>query len=243
MDDVKHLINRTLSELDQFARQQLNELTGEYLVEVIRGVADDFDLKNIADFNDDEISSVLDRFDERTLTQLDKKNLQQLLKGFHDNPQSRAPKDIYIAHFFAKLGTVARRLQEREFSIRKFVRICNENYLVDKRFVYDRKQFTLQVMLTDGMTVDLKDLSSGEKQIVSLFAHICLNPSDKFIVIIDEPELSLSVDWQENLLPDIMRTQMCEFIAAVTHSPFIYDNEFDSHTVDLQERSSAHSNK
>ena len=29
------------------------------------------------------------------------------------------------------------------------------------------------------------------------------------------------------LLPDIMRTENCDLLVTVTHSPFIFENEFD----------------
>ena len=70
-------------------------------------------------------------------------------------------------------------------------------------------------------------LSSGEKQIVSLFSKLYLESTEKSIVIIDEPELSLSISWQQMLLPDVYRSQNCNCLLTVTHSPFIFDNEFD----------------
>ena len=84
----------------------------------------------------------------------------------------------------------------------------------------------------NGQTVKLTQLSSGEKQIVSLFSKLYLEGKEKSIVIIDEPELSLSIKWQQMLLPDIMRSGNCSFLLTVTHSPFIFENEFD---MDAQE--------
>lgn len=49
-------------------------------------------------------------------------------------------------------------------------------------------------------TIDLIQLSSGEKQIVSIFSKLYLESDEKSIIIIDEPELSLSLEWQKMLL-------------------------------------------
>ena len=87
----------------------------------------------------------------------------------------------------------------------------------------------------DGREVELAQLSSGEKQIVSLFSKIYLEPNDKFIVLFDEPELSLSIFWQKKLLPDIIKSERCDFLLAVTHSPFIFENELNKNTLGLQE--------
>ena len=63
-------------------------------------------------------------------------------------------------------------------------------------------------------------LSSGEKQMLSF---LCYNTfCENTVIFIDEPELSLHVDWQRRLLPTLLeqRTNNQFFIA--THSPFIY---------------------
>lgn len=77
-----------------------------------------------------------------------------------------------------------------------------------------------------GTNLELNDLSSGEKQVVSLIAHLYLEPRNK-LVLIDEPELSLSIEWQKKILPDIARSPRCKQLLAITHSPFIFDNEMD----------------
>ena len=82
--------------------------------------------------------------------------------------------------------------------------------------------------------ITLNSLSSGEKQIVSLFAKLYLEDSGKSIVIIDEPELSLSIRWQKMLLPDIMRSNNCGLLLTVTHSPFIFENEYDFDAQDIK---------
>jgi predicted ATPase len=68
-----------------------------------------------------------------------------------------------------------------------------------------------------------------------LFSHLYLRGHGIVLVIIDEPELSLSVTWQQQLLPDILETGKCGFLAAVTHSPFIFDNALDSYAVNLKD--------
>ena len=81
----------------------------------------------------------------------------------------------------------------------------------------------------------LSKLSSGEKQIISLFAKIYLSDYKSYIILFDEPELSLSMIWQKQLLPDILDSKKCNFLLAVTHSPFIFDNELDQYAVGLSE--------
>lgn len=84
-------------------------------------------------------------------------------------------------------------------------------------------------------TIKLSDLSSGEKQIVSLFSHLYLSGQQSYFVIIDEPELSLSVPWQRRFLIDIHKGGFCAGLIAATHSPFIYENELHRYAHSLGE--------
>ncbi len=71
-------------------------------------------------------------------------------------------------------------------------------------------------------------LSAGEKQILSF---LCYNAFSKNTAIfIDEPELSLHVDWQRLLFPILLQQKTGNQFFVATHSPFIYarypDKEF-----------------
>lgn len=63
-------------------------------------------------------------------------------------------------------------------------------------------------------------LSSGEKQMLSF---LCYNAfSENTPIFIDEPELSLHVDWQRLLLPTLLEQETGNQFFIATHSPFIY---------------------
>jgi predicted ATPase len=151
-------------------------------------------------------------------------------------------EDKAIAVFLSKLVVLYKEQQQHESDVRDFVRICNV-YLTGKEFVYDDIKYEIFVHGTDAepskteesQRLELKVLSSGEKQIISLFSHMYLSGQSEFFVVIDEPELSLSVPWQERFLPDIVKTGRCTGLVAVTHSPFIWANEFEGNVGALAE--------
>ena len=63
-------------------------------------------------------------------------------------------------------------------------------------------------------------LSSGEKQ---MLGFLCYNAfSDNTAIFIDEPELSLQVDWQRRLFPTLLEQGQNNQFFVATHSPFIY---------------------
>jgi predicted ATP-dependent endonuclease of OLD family len=85
--------------------------------------------------------------------------------------------------------------------------------------------------------VNSETLSAGEKQMLSF---ICYNAFYKnSVIFIDEPELSLHVDWQRQLF-SIMQEQGSEnqFVIA-THSPFIYGKFPDKEIVINEDRGDA----
>jgi predicted ATP-binding protein involved in virulence len=63
-------------------------------------------------------------------------------------------------------------------------------------------------------------LSAGEKQMLSFVSYNAFY-SDA-VIIIDEPELSLHVDWQRQLFPTLLAQQTSNQFIIATHSPFIY---------------------
>lgn len=71
---------------------------------------------------------------------------------------------------------------------------------------------------TDAISSDL--LSAGEKQMLSFIAYNGLNTDSVFFI--DEPELSLHVDWQRQLFSIMTEQQSTNQFILATHSPFIY---------------------
>jgi predicted ATPase len=63
-------------------------------------------------------------------------------------------------------------------------------------------------------------LSAGEKQMLSFIAYNAFYRDAVFVI--DEPELSLHVDWQRQLFSILMKQQTTNQFVIATHSPFIY---------------------
>lgn len=160
-----------------------------------------------------------------------------IFKGIEEQYKNhKIDKNHNLKYFLAKLQNIIANTKELEFMIESFVLICNEylkNSSDSKHLIYDAK--TLNVLVFDEFTeqnIKLDDLSSGEKQIISLMSILYLDRNKK-IILIDEPELSLSLEWQKKVLPDIINSGGVVQLLAITHSPFVFDNELDLFTRDL----------
>jgi predicted ATPase len=93
--------------------------------------------------------------------------------------------------------------------------------LVERLFKHTGIKFGSRMNFGDAANAVNSDaLSSGEKQMLSF---VCYNAFYKdCIIFIDEPELSLHVDWQRQLFGILDRQQSSNQFIVATHSPFIY---------------------
>lgn len=81
----------------------------------------------------------------------------------------------------------------------------------------------VRVAKDDGTTLDLEKLSSGEEHELVMLYELLFRASSNSLILIDEPELSLHVAWQEQWVTDLEETaKLSDFRAIIaTHSPEI----------------------
>lgn len=72
--------------------------------------------------------------------------------------------------------------------------------------------------------LEVNSLSSGEKQLLILLTETLLQQSQPFIFIADEPELSLHIEWQRNLVNSIRSLNPNAQVIFATHAPEIAAN-------------------
>ena len=226
MKDVEAAIASTRTELDQFASAQLNNLSFSYLDDIVEQLDESVDLQQIIEVEPTTIDKILARIQEPILSVSNKERLKDIINDVKRNHEPNVRSRV-ICHYFTKLMAFHRELEAKESKIANFCETCNR-YMVGKKFKYSTSNFdfTIEHHGTEGAdrTLELSDLSSGEKQIVSVFCHLYLSGEGNHLVLIDEPELSLSVTWQRTFLTDIRGGQFCSGLVATTHSPFVYDN-------------------
>jgi predicted ATP-binding protein involved in virulence len=81
----------------------------------------------------------------------------------------------------------------------------------------------------NGQKISVSSLSSGEQHELVLLYEMLFKLPPNSLVLIDEPELSLHVFWQQQFLKDLKRiTQLSSFDALIaTHSPQIIHDRWD----------------
>lgn len=107
-----------------------------------------------------------------------------------------------------------------------------EKYLTTngKRLTTNGKYLT-----TGAEKIQLDQLSSGEKQILLILTTVFLQEEKPNILLMDEPEISLHINWQDRLIELIRKLNPnCQLILT-THSPNIFANGWEDKIVFIQD--------
>lgn len=226
MEDVENRIFRVKELINTSTVDGFSKVTGEILSQLLKGFPE-IQKEQIDNLDIATAKIVLHRVGD-SLSLEDRKQILELL----DHPNDLLKKKE-LTYFLFNLIEIYNQHKHVDDAIKKFRDVCN-SYLEDKEFIYNESSVDIDVYRKGTQDkVELNKLSSGEKQIVSLFSKIYLEFSKDYLVLFDEPELSLSIEWQKQLLPDIVSSGKCKFLLTVTHSPFIFKNELDEHAVGM----------
>ena len=230
MDDVQKRFNNIQNTIDKLFKDGFSEISSEILSQLLEDEEDVTDSDFLKTIEDNDVEILVARVGNR-MSEPKKKRIRELLLK-----KEAKLKDSSRIFFLKKLIDIYSSQKELDNSVKKFRDVCNE-YLINKKVFYDESAIKISIKSErNSCDIVLNKLSSGEKQIISMFSKIYLAEGDKrFIVLFDEPELSLSMLWQKQLLPHIFNSGKCEFLLAVTHSPFIFDNELDKYAIGLDQ--------
>ena len=194
--------------------------------------------KFIASISTEDLSELLiqkyaDIYEEITTRQA--QVLEEISKEIRNNPDkdkvSEIPQDVPTV-----LNAIQKVNKERE-QLSKPFSVLSE--LSRKILRYNTIHITGRVVggeTTDGITLGEEDdgvtvgeakdaissdkLSSGEKQMLSFLCYNAFH--NNMPIFIDEPELSLHIDWQRLLLPTFLDQSTGNQFFIATHSPFIF---------------------
>ncbi|TIL48850.1 AAA family ATPase [Mesorhizobium sp.] len=138
---------------------------------------------------------------------------------------------MYDNQRLARIVTDWRRLQETKNRIYAqrdtFVEIINRLFSRKKARITDRNE--IEIVTQSGKIFTTTVLSSGEKQMFIMLGEVLLYEKHPFVFIADEPELSLHVGWQSELVQSIEKLNSNVQIIFATHSPDIVGE----HTKDI----------
>lgn len=87
----------------------------------------------------------------------------------------------------------------------------------------------------EGHIISLEQLSSGEKQLLLILLKVFLLEKQPAIVLMDEPEVSLHIRWQREIIDRLRQLNpQCQLIIS-THSPSIFSSGWGDKAVYMED--------
>lgn len=111
--------------------------------------------------------------------------------------------------------------------------------IVNDFFAETNKTFEIQgdvfFRQSDGTKITLEQLSAGEKQLLIILTKVLVQDEKPFVLLMDEPEISLDIDWQGKLIRSIRKINPnCQLFIA-THSPGIFGDGWNDRLIFMEE--------
>ncbi|MBQ6191029.1 MAG: AAA family ATPase [Bacteroidaceae bacterium] len=86
-----------------------------------------------------------------------------------------------------------------------------------------------------GESISAYKLSSGEKQMLIILLTVLVQNKKPFVLFMDEPEVSLHVEWQQRLLELLMDLNPNVQVILTTHSPAVIMNGWSDRVTDVED--------
>ncbi len=204
-------------------------------------------------------SALANQLDSSYITRLFETKEKMDKDSFETNLRDLQQKQEKLKHYgLAEIKNTSKLRYMPEFAKDLFVYFCDaiEKYkvfesLISKLDLYERivnsklsfkkmilsREDGISVVTDEKQNLELTSLSSGEQEILVLYYKLIFE-SDVNLLLIDEPEISLHVAWQKEILDDfkqIVALNKSVQVIISTHSPQIISGNWDVQ-IDLGEQ-------
>ena len=116
--------------------------------------------------------------------------------------------------------------------------------LVDKLFAETGKKLIRTkneiAFMQIGEELQPYKLSSGEKQMLAILLTVLIEDHQHYTLFMDEPEVSLHIDWQQKLIDMILMLNPNVQIVLTTHSPAVIMNGWMDHVTEVGDITTEH---
>jgi predicted ATP-binding protein involved in virulence len=165
------------------------------------------------------LSGLAVKISDSDLLQIDEKqkDLVNVLKLYIDDSHKKLdPFDELSKKIKLFKGIINKRFKHKALEIKQ------DEGLVFRSTVVRKQDGTFD-------TIPSSKLSSGEQNELILFYKLIFNSIENDMILIDEPELSLHISWQNKFIKDLKEVTSINDVSIViaTHSPDIIDENWD----------------
>ncbi|WP_409161138.1 AAA family ATPase [Pectobacterium sp. B2J-2] len=232
LDQLLQHLTRYQLDLSQKARDIANDLQKEVLASILYSKDDSIDKAYAITFNKEEeknnlisaytqLNAIDQNVRRRISFHID--SIEKTLKNIKsdENIDFRSLEAFRKTQKIIKMSLKSKERTSLVFSpIDLFLHMLKK-FIIDKDFYFVGGELVIK---NSHETINHNNLSSGEKQLLILFIETLLQRGEQYIFLTDEPELSLHIAWQKNIIPAIKELNPNAQIIAATHSPEVASN-------------------
>lgn len=233
LNEVLQKLREYYFSLDRRVADQTSQFQKDWFLSFLATKSSNTDVLNTKiDFEEEKktIATIFNRFDVPTSAY--ESLLENHVKfGIEALGNLKNNKGFQISEFFNLYDVVRlhrlveqwQELQERQKAVLEpktaFVTIASE--MLYKKKISLNQGNEVIVEADDQLNIPVEKLSSGEKQLLIFLAETLLQQKQPYIFLADEPELSLHVEWQEQLVSNLLKVNPNAQVLFATHSPDI----------------------
>jgi ABC-type lipoprotein export system ATPase subunit len=142
------------------------------------------------------------------------------LAGVLDSPQdfeNKYKREPQLRGIVKQINSIEKLIEQVTAPRNRLKELLESMYGGNKRIKFSEKEISVEI--SGKGKIRLPSLSSGEKQL--FFISLAALQSGNNSLIIDEPELSMHVDWQRKLVVSLQELNPAMQLIMATHSPEI----------------------
>jgi ABC-type cobalamin/Fe3+-siderophores transport system ATPase subunit len=176
--------------------------------EILRGVIDrdDETKEKLPEIGAEEAFKYVNAFFNSQKLSMKSDSSDRFIQNFSDNSTLR--------QIVTEIVDIQRGIEEAQEPTRRIEALLQDLFTGGKSVALTARNL---VVVANGHAIPIASLSSGEKQMVRLLLECLVAGKDS--IIIDEPELSMHVDWQHRLIDSLRLVNPRAQIIVATHSP------------------------
>lgn len=215
----------TEQELEQYFAQRITNLWKEYNFDLSSKKASIQEegltniMKNVWSLDDQKVTETdldLERAYNRVSKFFERQKIKDILQSL-DDFKSHINKQPYLMKVIKDINNIEESIEKEMIPKANLFNLITKLYGKKLVLNFEDKQITVQTK--DGKEILLEALSSGQKQLLMIFLATLMASNN--LILIDEPEISMHVDWQSELINDMHQLSPDAQIIVATHSPEI----------------------
>jgi energy-coupling factor transporter ATP-binding protein EcfA2 len=231
----KDILRASLTIQELITKDDLNIPSLEKISEYKKNILSTFDLLGLKDKDDKLFDDFFDSIEKilKDLIQLASKNRNNISEFDLKKENIIISKWIINQPQLYRINKLSMLISNHQNNIKKLT-VIKDKFLNAVNIFYKQTEKELKIsnngeaeIIIKGKNRKIDYLSSGERQILILFSHLYLNKNlpKSGVFIIDEPELSLHLLWQQSFVDAIIQAKPDLQIILATHSPAIIQNK------------------